>query len=220
MIFSTEILNFHVRFTYLVEYFNENRERFGYKDEEMELLNGLWDEWGRVFRKYTHPSSYGDLSTQAMNDLYPQCYKLVTSLKIRAANSMMNLTSEDWGFLELNTNTKKRGRIPVTDYAPNLVCVEITKACCKFFAMDPKHLGTKRKPEGAANIGILLAYVTRGGEQPNEKEYKKANPEKKTIFEVLTPADKAGMDMYIKVYYISPTGEEGKLSEPVMVKLG
>ncbi len=220
MVLSTEILNFHVRFIYLVEYFNENQERFSYKDEEIEMLNGLWDEWTRDFRKYTHPLTFGDINTGAINDLYEKCYKLVTSFKIRAVKSIgVEITSEDKCYLEVNTNTKTRGKIPVTDYAPNLVCLEIRKSLCKFFAMDPKHLGTKRKPEGADKVGILIAYKLKDEPEPKAEEYKKINPEKKSIFEVLIPADKSGMVMYIKVYFISPTGEEGKPSAPLMVKL-
>ena len=219
MILSTEILNFNVRFENSVEYFIANRERFGYTDLQMETLDRLWQEWKIVFKKYTHPRTHGGLSTDAINMCYDLSYPLLTSMKQKAKSPLIKLSALDNAFLELNTNTKTVGKTPVTDYAPNLACLENNKASCKFFAMDPKHLGTKRKPQGADKIGIMVAYTVVGASEPDKEAYKKIKPSKKSIFELLITPDKAGMVLHIKVYYISPTGEDGKPSASVMVKL-
>ena len=131
----------------------------------------------------------------------------------------MTTGAEDDGYLELNTNTKSVSRIAVTDYAPLLLLVEVTALYCKFFAMDPKNLGTKQKPKGAANIGIMIAYTPKDVPAPTLKEYKKINAQKKSIFEVTIPDDNKEMTLNIIVYYVSPTGEEGKHSVPLVVRL-
>lgn len=149
MILSTKILNFNARFADLVEYFTDNRVRFGYTSGQMEMLNQLFEEWKKAYKKYIHPLSFSDLNTQVINDCYEKCYPLITSMKGRAVSPLIKLNSNDKAYLDVNTNTKTIGRTPVTAYAPNLVCVENSLLLCKFFAMDPKHLGTKRKPAGA-----------------------------------------------------------------------
>lgn len=219
MILSTMILNFNIRLVYLVDYFEENTERFGFTELEMELFASLWEEWKQTYRDYTNPLTHSDRFAQDINDLHDRFYKLVSSMKIRVANSGVELTAVDRAFLEINTNKKVRGKVPVTDYAPSLVLLENGNLVMRFFAMDPKHMGTKRKPGGAAYVGILLAYTEQGAPPPAPEDYKKLNAEKKTIFEVIVPADKAELVRYVKVYYISPTREEGKVSLPVIVNV-
>jgi hypothetical protein len=220
MLLSTEILNFNARFTHLTEYFPANRERFGFTDIQMKLLAKYWEEWKVAYLKYTHPLYNGGLVvTRTINELYDKCYALVAMLKKRTVSPTEKLDEKDDAYLELNSNTKSVGKTPVTDYAPSLVCVEITPAFCKFFAMDPKHLSTKKKPAGANFIGIMVAYTLPDEPEPDDKDFKKLPPEKKTIFDVIIKDDKAKMWQYIKVYYISPTGEEGTPSKVMLVKL-
>jgi len=220
MLLSTEILNFNARFLHLVEYFPANRERFGYTNIQMELLVKYWEEWKEAYRKYTHPLYNGGvIVTKTMNELYDKCYELVNMLKKRSVSTTIKNDEKDEAYLELNTNTKSVGKTPVTDYAPSLVCVEITPTYCKFFAMDPKHLSTKKKPPGANFIGIKTAYTAIDAAEPTDSEYKKLPPSKKSIFDIILSEGNNDKDLYIKVFYISPTGEEGKVTKAMRIQI-
>ncbi len=192
MILSTELLNFDARFEGLVAYFTENVKRFGYTELQMKALDKHWGEWKVAFKRYCHPVTHNDTSTVGINDCYELCYKIVMALKLKAFHSILTLTSEDKAFLELNSNTKTVGKIPVTDYAPNLVCLENAKSFCKFFAFDPKYLGTKRKPAGADSIRIMVAYTLVDEIEPDKEAYNKINPSRKSIFEIPIATGKAG----------------------------
>ncbi len=217
MVLSAKYLEFHIRFMILVPYVTENAERLKLPEEFIELLDDYWENWGEEFNGYISPLTQylSDISTQ-----YATCFEFLAGLRTRLkSDTRIKLNTGDKEFLQINDNTKSVGKIPVTGFAPSLACIFQTIRMVRFFAFDPTHPHKKKKPEGAGFIGIMIAYINQGEPAPKPDDYRRQLPEKKSIFEIAYSADKAKMILYIKVYYVSPTGEAGKESKPVMVEL-
>ena len=133
---------------------------------------------------------------------------------------MVVLVGNDIEFLQINNNTKTVGKIPVTDFAPSLACILQEHLMARFFAMDPEHLYKTKKPPGAGSIGVKIAFTEQGAPPPKPEDYKGLLPEKKSVFDIIYPADKVKHIMYVIGYYISPTGEACKKeSTPIMITL-
>ncbi len=217
MILSAKYLEFHIRFMILVPYVSDNAERLNLPESFIELLDEHWEDWEEEFNKYISPL------TQHLSDIAPQystCFEFLAGLRTRLkSDTAIKLNAADKQFLQINDNTKSVGKIPVTDFAPSLACIFQTQQMVRFFAFDQKHPHKKKKPEGAGSVGILTAYINQGDPAPKPDDYRMQLPEKKSIFELSYPAEKSKMVLYIKVYYISPTGEAGKESKPLTVVL-
>ncbi len=217
MILSAKYLEFHIRFMILVPYVHDNAERLHLPESFIELLDEHWDNWEEEFNGYISPI------TQHLSDIsneYTTCFEFLAGLRTRLkGDTTLQLNAADKAYLEINDKTKSVGKIPVTDFSPSLACIFQTHLMIRFFAFDPKHPHKKKKPEGAGFIGIMIAYTNQGEPTPAQDDYRTLLPEKKSIFEISYPADKAKMILYIKVYYISPTGEAGKASRAIMVEL-
>jgi hypothetical protein len=217
---SSKILEFNARFQFKRLFILENFERYGITVLEIELLNKLWKEWCKKYLKYINPSSHRKSSIDDIAECFERCYAIISSINIKVKNCyLLKLTSLEKIIFQINRNTKELGKVPVTGYAPCLALLEESENLLKFYAINPKGLNSKKKPAGADKIGIMAAYTLPNELEPDNKDFKKLNAAKKSIFDVIITPDKAGMWLYIKVYYISPTGEEGKASKPMLVKL-
>lgn len=217
MILSAKYLEFHIRFMILVPYLIEEAERLKLPYKFIELLEELWEKWEEEFNKYISPREQirSNISRE-----YDKCFEFLAGLRTRLkSDTTLKLDGNDKEYIQINLNTKSIGKIPVTNFAPVLACILQTERMVKFFAFDPKHPHKKKKPHGAAFIGIKIAFVKQGGEAPASDDYKTQLQEKKSIFELSYPAHKLKMILYIIVYYISPTGEAGRESKPIMVEL-
>ena len=217
---SAKILEFNARFQFAKPFLLENKERYGLTDLLIELLEKLWKDWKKKYLKYIDPSTHKAATVKDIGECFDLCFAFMSSMNVRIKNNTtLTLSSFEIMIFQLNQNTKIVGNVPVTGYSPCLALLEENESMLKFYAINPKGLNSKKKPPGAKNIGIMVAYTLPNEPEPTEKNYKKLTAQKKTIFDVNITTDKANMWLYIKVYYISPTGEEGKPSVAMLVKL-
>ena len=218
MILSAKILEFNVRVQLLVPYVHDNQARLKIPDSIVALMDEHWVNWQKGYNRYIN------LLTQQTSDIsiiYDVVFDFLAKLRIRIKGDLqVKINGNDIAFLQINNNTKTVGKIPVTDFAPSLACISQGHLTAKIFAMDPEHPNKKKKPKGAGSIGLKIAYAEQGALPPKLEDYRVMLPEKKSIFDIIYPADKVKYIMYVIAYYISPTGEVSKKeSIPVMIVL-
>jgi hypothetical protein len=194
--------------------------RYGLNELMVELLEKLWKDWKKKYLKYINPRTHKGSTIKDMGDCFDLCFAFMSSINVRIKNNTTLILSPfEIMIFQLNQSTKSIGNVPVTGYPPCLALLEESESFLKFYAINPKGLNSKKKPAGADKIGIMVAYTLPNELEPENKDFKKLNASKKSIFDVNITPDKAKMWLYIKVYYISPTGEEGKASKAMLVKL-
>jgi len=217
---SSKILEFNARFQFAKPFLLENIDRYSLNDLMVEHLNKLWNEWKLKYLKYINPRTNKKATIDDITECHLRCHAFMAFMNLRIKNdSSLKLSAVEKIIFQINRNTKDLGKVAVTGYPPCLALLEESESFLKFYAINPKGLNSKKKPAGADKIGIMVAYTLPNELEPENKDFKKLNASKKSIFDVNITPDKAKMWLYIKVYYISPTGEEGKASKAMLVKL-
>lgn len=217
MVLSAKLLEFNVRFFIFKKYVNLHKLRLKITDELLEKMDLLWEKWLIDYDDYISPGTH---KISDIDNSYDSCFEFLANLRKRfKSDKTIVFKGSDAEHLELNMNTKSTGKTPVTGFAPSVACIFQSERLIKLFAFDPKHPNKKKKPIGAYSFSIQVAYINEGDEPPADKDYKRLPNEKKSIFEIIIAAEKSKKLMYVKVCYVSPTGEEGKLSQPIIIKL-
>ena len=220
MILSNKILQFHAWFSVLRPFLIENEKRYKFNEEMLLKLEKHWKEWNKVYLLYISKTTHTDANIKAINTNHLTCFRFLATIRKNIKFIFdLELTEKENLFLKMNKNTKVSGKTAVTGYAPCICILKNQSRQVTFFAFDPLRIHTKQNPPGAERIGYKLAYTEIDALEPSGDEYKKAGNQKKSMIELSIPSDKTKMRLYIIVYYISPSGEEGIDSFPIMIKL-
>ena len=181
-------------------------------------LNDNVTDFNEKLILYSSPATHNPGSVNDMNTVYKTCSTLTERFKKQIkANSDVVLTGPDRINLDIPVEKPRRGRIPVPDIRPAVLCINISSLLMSFISFDPTNPFKRAKPKDVASIGVKIAVVEEGSPEPAPEEYVKQDPEKQTEFELLFTTDQVGKRLYIICYYLNNRGEAGPDSLPFSV---
>ncbi len=114
--------------------------------------------------------------------------------------------------LDIQLVNKSRSIVLPPDFATSIAFVSMKNLELTIFVMDPAHPAKKSKPPGGKFIVSQVAYTKPDGTEPTPDAYTTRAPEGKTIFPILYSSDKIGLKIWVKCWYMSPTGKPSPVS--------
>ena len=210
---SVKLLQFHYFFKAFVAYVLGNATDLMISPDQATGLQDDFKDWDKKFTTYTTPDDHNTASISDINAAYEDYAPKAETVRVQVRdNTAIILSGQDKVNLDIQTLDKTRSKVLPPNFAPSIVFVSMKDLQLTIFAMDPSHLGKKAKPPGAKFIGSQVAYTAADAAQPAPEAFSTRAPEGKTIFPILYSSDKVGTRIWVKCWYMSPTGKPGPVS--------
>ena len=208
-----KLLKFHFFFKAFVAYILGHKPELMISDQQADSLKEDWLDWNILFGKYTTPDTHNTASVSDLNSALEEFAPRVETVRTQIRdNTAIILSGTDRVNLDIKPLDKTKTKILPPDFAPSIGLVSMVSLTLTIFGFDPNHPAKKAKPKGAKFMGSEVAYTSAGASEPAPEAFSTRAPEGKTIFSILYPIEKVGMRIWVKCYYMSPTGKPGPKS--------
>lgn len=210
---SEKLLKFHFFFKGFAAYVLAHAADLMISIEQATDISDGWIDWDAKMKPYTTPNDHNAASISDINAAYEDYAPKVEVVRVQVRdNKAIVLNGEDKVNLNIKVVDKNRSRVLPPNFAPSVGLVSMKNLELTLFVLDPNHPTKKAKPPGAKFIGSQVAYTAADAAEPAPEAFSTRAPEGKTIFPILYSLDKVGKRIWVKCWYMSPTGKPSPVS--------
>jgi hypothetical protein len=210
MKFLIAILQFHFFLKEFVAYAVANQADLNLSDEQITNLEFRWTGWLTKINAYTNPITFGPGTKSDIVGAYNDDSLYVGGIQGQIkSNPSVTLNGTARLALNIPADKPRRGHVPVSIIRPLVTFLKKLSMEIEIFVVDPGAPTRKAKPKDVYSIGTKQVITAPDAAEPKPEAYIMQLPEKKTIFTKYFTSDQVGQKLWMKAFYISPTGEAG-----------
>lgn len=216
---SQKLADFHTEVGVSVPYIAANNTRLQVSSNMVTTIQNSLTDYNTKYTTYINPATHTEQSVKDINDAYdlfhPQMQDLKQTLK---HNRDITLTGADYNAIHIHQDATHRTHVPAPTIAPINTVTKHTHLMVYFFTHEPAATaGTERAlPADIGKIGRKMAIVAATAAAPADGAYVHLNNVGTTHFHLMFDPTQVNMKGYLITWYISPTGEAGPTSPPLV----